>query len=68
MVAEIYPSLWMRRFERSDRDPDQQAAYATAAWLRRADLDGCLEFFLNPPLDDVERQTASVEGWILGVA
>ncbi|MFM8365148.1 MAG: hypothetical protein ACKOAS_08355 [Verrucomicrobiota bacterium] len=68
MVAEIYPSLWMRRFERADRDPDQQAAYATAASLQQADLNGSLAFFLNPPLTEAERKTANVEGWILGVA
>ncbi len=68
LLAEVYPSLWMRRCERAGRDPDQQAAFATAAWLRRADLDGSLEFFLTPPLEAPERETAQVEGWILGVA
>ena len=68
VLAEVYPSLWMRRCERAGRDLDQQAAYATATWLQLADHNASLEFFLNPPLDHAERQTAAVEGWILGVA
>jgi hypothetical protein len=50
VVAEVYPSLWTRRFPRDDRDGDEQAAFAAAAWLQRADLNGSLESFLNPPV------------------
>lgn len=68
VLAEVYPSLWMRRFPREGRDGDRHAAYSAAAWLRRADLDGSLPFFLDPPLESEERNSARVEGWILGVA
>jgi hypothetical protein len=67
VIAEVYPSLWMRRFPKDDRDNDQHAAYAAAAWLRRADLDGSLKTFLNPPFTPQEKAVARVEGWILGV-
>jgi len=68
-VAEVYPSLWTRRFPNDNgRNPDQQAAYAVAAWLRRADMDGSLVRFFSPPLEPRERTIAKVEGWILGVA
>ena len=67
VVAEVYPALWMRRFPRDGRDGDQQAAYAVTAWLQRADLNGSLGSYFNPPLTPEERQVASVEGWILGV-
>jgi hypothetical protein len=67
VVAEVYPSLWMRRFERDGRDGDEQAAYAAAAWLQRADHDGALGSFLNPMLTPDEREVARIEGWILGV-
>lgn len=40
VVAEVYPALWMRRFGRDDRDGDEHAAYATTAWLQRADRNG----------------------------
>lgn len=62
-----YPSLWGKTFPTAKRTPDQQDAYATAEWLRRADSDGSLEKFLCPELEPHERKTAEIEGWILGV-
>src|ERR1017187_6969092 len=35
--------------------------------LQRADRNGSLESHFNPPLTPEERETAAVEGWILGV-
>lgn len=67
VVAEVYPALWMRRFPRGDRDSDEQAAFATAAWLQRVDHNGSLTGFLNPNLTAEERGIAKIEGWILGV-
>lgn len=52
---------------RDDRDGDEQAAYAVAACLQRADLNGSLGSFFNPPLTPDEREVARIEGWILGV-
>jgi hypothetical protein len=67
VVSEVYPALWMKRFERDSRDGDEHAAYAAAAWLQRADRDGSLRGFLKPSLTAEEREVADVEGWILGV-
>jgi hypothetical protein len=67
-VAEVYPALWKRAFPTEGRTPDQHDAYAIAAWLRQADLDGRLQGFLNPSLTPTERAAAEVEGWILGVS
>lgn len=67
VIAEVYPSLWMKRFASEDRNGDQQAAFAVAAWMRRADLNESLARFLNPPLEPQEQTLAKVEGWILGV-
>ena len=67
MSVLIYPSLWTRRFPDGNRDNDSQAAYAAAAWLQRADLNGSLLQFLNPLLEPEERQLAAVKGWILGI-
>ncbi len=67
VVAEVYPSLWSRTFPSAGRTPDQQDAFATAEWLRRADTNGSLERFLSPELEPHERKTAEIEGWILGV-
>jgi hypothetical protein len=67
-VVEVYPSLWMRRFlNEAQRTGDQQAAYAVAAWLQRADADDSLSIFFHPPLKPDERALAQAEGWILGV-
>jgi hypothetical protein len=67
-VVEIYPSLWMRRFANNgERNGHQHAAYAATSWLQRADANGSLQGFLNPPLDEKERGVAQIEGWILGV-
>ncbi len=66
-MVEVYPSLWMRRFPRDDRDGDEQAAYAATAWLQRTDRDGFLGGFLNPRLKPEELSIAKIEGWILGV-
>jgi hypothetical protein len=57
----------MKRFPVEDRNADQRAAFAVAAWLRRADMNGSLSRFFTPPLEPQERTLAKVEGWILGV-
>jgi hypothetical protein len=67
VAAEVYPSLWTRRFSRDDRDSDQQAAYAATAWLQRADRSDSLSKFLPPRLTAEEQGIAKSEGWILGV-
>jgi hypothetical protein len=67
VVAEVYPSLWVRRFPKQNRDSDMQAAYAAAVWLQRADLSGSLPQFFSPPLNADEQERAATEGWILGV-
>jgi hypothetical protein len=56
-----------RRLPNEGGDGDEQAAYAVAAWLQRADCDGSLSSFLHPPLTAEERGIAKIEGWILGV-
>lgn len=67
VVVEAYPALWKHAFPLQGRTPDQHDAYAIAAWLRRADIDGNLQGFLTPSLTPAERAVAEVEGWILGV-
>jgi hypothetical protein len=67
VVAEVYPSLWKKRFPKESLNSHQQDAYAVAAWFRRADQNGTLPLYFNPPLTESERTYAQVEGWILGV-
>ena len=68
VVAEVYPSLWSRRFRKPmDRTGDQHDAYSVAGWLSYTDQRGQLPEYFNPVLSQEERGIADVEGWILGV-
>ncbi|MGE0861540.1 MAG: hypothetical protein AB7I01_18435 [Gammaproteobacteria bacterium] len=67
VVAEIFPSMFRRRYPNLERTADQQDAYACAMWLRDMDVLGALGEYFNPPLTLPERRTAQLEGWILGV-
>lgn len=67
VIAEIYPSLFRRRYPQSGRTPDQQDAYAVAHWLKDMDTRGALTDCFNPPLTLPERRQVQKEGWILGV-
>ena len=67
VVAEIFPSLFRRRYRREGRTADQHDAYVVASWLREMDARGALPDYFNPPLTLRERRQAQLEGWILGV-
>lgn len=67
VIAEVYPALWSKTIPSADRNQHQQDAFCIAEWLRRADLQGTLDGFFSPELDDAQRKVAEVEGWILGV-
>ncbi|MCC6574398.1 MAG: hypothetical protein IT462_11465 [Planctomycetes bacterium] len=68
VVVEVYPRLWSKNYPRADRTPDQHDAYSVAATLCQADQDGTLAKWLSPKLTPEEKETASIEGWILGVS
>ena len=67
VVAEVYPALWNKSFPCEGRDAHQQDAYSTAAWMRRTDAEGLLSGYFLPQLEQGQRKTAEIEGWILGV-
>jgi hypothetical protein len=67
VIAEIYPSIFRKRYPKEDRKPDQQDAYCVARWLTESDERGFLERYFAPPLTDEERKIADLEGWILGI-
>lgn len=66
-LTEVYPSLWSKAFPQEDRNPHQHDAYSVAAWMREADRDARLPAFFHPHLTAMERHTAEIEGWILGI-
>jgi|GEM_PF-659609 len=68
VIAEVYPSMWRRRFAVPEGlTPDQRDAWTVAAWLQWAAVGGRMERYWEPPLDAVESAQARLEGWILGV-
>ncbi len=67
VIAEVYPSLTRKRYDRSRRTIDQQDAYSVSRWLAEMDRRGELPRFLSPPLSVAERRLAKREGWIFGV-
>ncbi len=67
VIAEIYPSIFRKRYPKDDRSGDQQDAYCVARWLTETDERGFLERYFAPPLTDKERRVADLEGWILGI-
>lgn len=67
VIAEVYPSLWSRSYPREDRSPDQHDAYSVARWMRESDAAGELSEHFAPALNLIERNTATIEGWILGL-
>lgn len=67
VIAEVYPSIFRKRFDPQGRSADEQDAYATARWLSEMDACAILPRYFSPPLADTERAIAEREGWILGV-
>lgn len=67
VIAEVYPSLFRRRYPTEGRTADEHDAWSVSAWLQQADRREILDSYFSPPLSLPERQTAMLEGWILGV-
>jgi hypothetical protein len=67
VIAEVYPALWNRGYAKEGRSRDQHDAFCIAAWLGQADRNDLLDAHFHPILDPASRETALIEGWILGV-
>lgn len=67
VIAEVYPSIFRKRYPTEGRSGDEQDAYAVARWLAEMDERGALGRYFEPPLSEEERQVAALEGWILGI-
>lgn len=67
VIAEVYPSLFRRRYEADGRTADEQDAYAVSRWLAEACADESIAQYVRPPLRPDQRTVAELEGWILGV-
>ena len=67
VIAEVYPSIFRRRYAGDRRSADEQDAYATTMWMADMAARGELAGYFRPPLKPAEAAVASLEGWILGV-
>lgn len=52
VLAEVYPSLFRRRYPSVDRSTDQQDAYAVSRWLLESDQANTLADYLYPLLSE----------------
>ncbi|HEX7065464.1 MAG TPA: hypothetical protein VF199_10410 [Bacillales bacterium] len=62
VLVEMYPTL----FNQGQRT-DQKDAEECAVWLAEQDKLGCLQNWLEPDLDHLEKERVALEGWALGV-
>jgi hypothetical protein len=67
VIAEVYPSIFRRRFPKIYKSGDEHDAYSIVRWLQEMDNFGVLPQYFNPPLTKDEMDKAKLEGWILGV-
>ena len=73
VIAEVYPSLWSKRWEMRTPTQDQHDAFSIVQALKHAQFSGELIQMFEPEhwsaiqLSAYEQQLARVEGWILGL-
>ncbi len=67
VIVEAYPSLYRGAFLKPGLSPDQQDAYAIAAWFRQRSLDDDFARYFSPSLNDHETVVGNTEGWIIGI-
>jgi hypothetical protein len=67
VITEAYPRLWTDRYPNIGRTPDQHDAYCLTRGLREADQDHTLGKLFDPKISPLEKEIATLEGWILGV-
>ena len=66
-IVEAYPALHSHAFPRTDRNEHQHDAYSVSRWMSETDANGNLAKYLQPELSTEYRQTAGIEGWIIGL-
>lgn len=67
VIAEIFPSVFRRRYPRHDATVDEHDAMCAAQWLKDMDARGHLGTYFRPPLTEDALEIARLEGWILGI-
>lgn len=67
VIAEVYPSIFRRRYAGEARLADEHDAYSISAWMLERHASGVLTTYFSPPLTPAQQEQANREGWILGV-
>ena len=68
VVTEVYPSLFRRLLSAPpELNEHQRDAWLVSRWLQDRDQADLLTAYFSPPMTAPERETAGLEGWILGV-
>jgi len=67
VIAEVYPSIFRKRYPAEGRTADEHDAYAVCRWLMECESAKTLPRYFDPPLTPGQRRIADLEGWILGV-
>ena len=62
MIAEIYPSIFRKRYPKDDRSADQHDAYCVGRWLIETDERQFLARYFDPLLTTEQRKIADLEG------
>lgn len=68
VIAEVYPTLFRRRYACVFPTGHQRDACVVSSWLQHRDRHDLLAGYFQPPLTPEERERANFEGWMLGVA
>jgi hypothetical protein len=68
VVAEVRPARFVHRYPHEELSQEDLEARATALWLQERDRLDLLTPYFTPPLSEAEKERATLEGWILGVA
>lgn len=67
VIAEMYPSIFRRRYLRSEKSADQHDAFVLSSWLQEVHQEKLLEKYFNLELSPDKIRIAEIEGWILGI-
>jgi hypothetical protein len=67
VIAEVYPSIFRRRYQRFFKSIDEKDAYSIARWFQENDSQNMLDYYFRPPLAETVIKQVKLEGWILGI-
>lgn len=67
IIAEMYPSIFRRRYPRAEESADKHDAFVLASWLQETHEEKLLHKYFDVQLGHERMRIAELEGWILGI-